>query len=82
MTTQTQTRTLAAFIALVFIGAVNTVAGVTDLYSEWVIWSLYALMIVVIALALRFQARLSAGVTAAILALPFVLAALAMALGI
>ena len=78
MNARTQARTLGAITALVFIGAVNTFAGVADMYSEWFAWTMYALMIVLIALVLRFQRHLSAGVTTALLALPFVLAALAM----
>ena len=82
MNTQTQALTVVAIVAIVLIGAVNTVGGVMDLYSEWYAWALYALMVVLVAVVLRYQSRLSTGMRTGILAVPFVLAALGVLIGI
>lgn len=83
MNHRNRNRTLTLLLVLFAVEAVNTVmAGVLDYYSEWVAWTVLGLTIVLIAIALRFQQRLSATATAALLAVPFVLAALGAIIGL
>ena len=56
--------------------AFNTTMQLTDLYSEWFAWTMYGLMVIAAFVVLRYQRRLTALISAILLALPFVLAAL------
>jgi hypothetical protein len=56
--------------------AFNTTMQLADLYSEWFAWTMYGLMVIAAFAVLRYQRRLTATLSAILLALPFVLAAL------
>lgn len=82
MNAQTKSRTLGAMLAIVALIMVNNLlSGILKLYAEWYAWTITGVAVVVIVTALRFQGRLSTGVLLALLALPFVLAALGAILG-
>lgn len=75
MNTQTRSRTVGALLAVVITVALNTVmAGILDVYGEWFAWLIFALTLVLVVVALRFQQRLSAPQTFGLLAIPLVLA--------
>lgn len=76
MRKQTQSRTLGVILSLMLFVVVNTAMQLFNSYSEWLAWALYALMVVAVFVALRYQQRLTTTASAALLALPFVLAAL------
>lgn len=82
MRKQSQTRTLSAVLVLMLFVVVNTSMQLLNTYSEWFAWALYGLMLVVVFVALRYQQRLTGAASAAILALPFVLALLGVVVGI
>jgi len=76
MRKQSQTRTLSVLLTLMLFVAFNTTMQLTDLYSEWFAWTMYGLMVIAAFVVLRYQRRLTATISALLLALPFVLAAL------
>jgi positive regulator of sigma E activity len=76
MRKETQSRTLSVILSLIVFVVVNTSMQLLNTYSEWFAWTLYALMVAAVFVVLRYQQRLTAQVSAALLALPFVLAAL------
>jgi len=76
MRKQPQSRTLSVILTLMLFVAFNTVMQLTDLYSEWYAWTMYALMVIAAFVVLRYQRQLTTTTSAIMLALPFVLAAL------
>lgn len=77
MQKQTQARTMSVMLGLIGLILVNTfLSAGLRLYNEWSAWTIYAVGLVLIAVALRFQQRLTTAATVGLLALPFVLAAL------
>jgi hypothetical protein len=82
MERQTRVRTLSAVLVLIVLAMLNTLMQLANLYSEWFAWTLYGVAVVVIVVVLRFQQQLNSTVTAVLLAIPFVLAALAALIGI
>ena len=75
MNTQTRGRTFGALMAVVITVALNTVmAGIMNLYGEWFAWTIFALLLLLVVVVLRFQQHLSTIQTLALLAIPVVLA--------
>lgn len=77
MQKQTQSRTLGVLLALIGLALVNTLfsAGLR-LYGPWLAWTVYFIAAVLVFVALRYQQRLTTAMMAALLALPFAVAAL------
>ncbi len=76
MRKQSQSRTLSVLLTLMLFVAFNTTLQLADLYSEWFAWTMYGVMVIAAFVVLRPQRRLTATISAILLALPFVLAAL------
>jgi uncharacterized membrane protein len=77
-----QSRTVLVLIMLLLLGGLNTVlASVLRVYPEWFAWTIYGVMAALIAVALRFQQRLSVPATIGLLTVPFVLAIVGALLG-
>ncbi len=82
MNQQTQARTVIALCAILLIGGINTVTvGSLDAYSEWYGWTLFAITLALAAFVLRFQ-QLSTTLAVTLLAVPVVLAAVGVLVGI
>lgn len=75
MNTQTRSRTFGALMAVVVTVSLNTVmAGIMNLYGEWLAWTVFGLTLLLVVVVLRFQQHLSAVQTLGLLAIPIALA--------
>lgn len=73
-----QWRTVGTLVMIILVVMVNALcAFVFELYPEWVAWCTYALAALVMFVVLRYQQRLTTTLTAALMALPFVVSLLA-----